>query len=70
MVLVLGAVLPGLVFGIATSWWLARQMQRTAEQEGQAIAAQLGDSVGEHVHLVSSAMKTLARSPSLGEDDL
>lgn len=69
-IFVVSAVLPGLVFGIATSWWLAREIRISAEQEARGVVQQAAANVAEHVHLVTSAMKTLAQSPALARDDL
>lgn len=69
-IFVVSAVLPGLIFGVATSWWLAREMRISAEQEAQAVAQQAAANVAEHLHLVTTAMKTLAHSPALARDDL
>lgn len=59
-----------MIFGISTSWWLAREMRISAEQEARAVAQQAAANVAEHVHLVTTAMKTLAQSPALAREDL
>lgn len=69
-ILVVGAVLPGLLFGVATSWWLAREMRIAAEHEARGVVSQAAANVAEHIHLVTTAMKTLAQSPALTRDDL
>ncbi|HTH17821.1 MAG TPA: sensor histidine kinase [Magnetospirillum sp.] len=68
--LVVGAVLPVLLFSIIISWRLAVDMRHATEQEARILAAQLADDVGEHVRMVATAMKVLARSPALAREDI
>lgn len=68
--LVAAAVLPGLLFGTAVSWWLAHELRASTEHEARAAVAQMAANVGEHVHLTVTAMKALAQSPALARDDL
>ncbi|MGE5476765.1 MAG: ATP-binding protein [Bacteroidales bacterium] len=68
--LVIGAVLPGLLFGLGTSIWLAREIRLSTEQDARLIAEQAAAAVGENVRLVTAAMRVLARSPALAREDL
>ncbi|MGE5505563.1 MAG: cache domain-containing protein, partial [Actinomycetota bacterium] len=69
-ILIAGVVLPGLLFGIGVSRWLAAEMRQTVENEARATVGRIATDVSEHVHLVMAAMKTLARSQSLARQDL
>lgn len=43
-ILILGVVLPGLLFGLETSWWLADEMRVNAERQAvQLIEAAAGN---------------------------
>lgn len=67
--LVIGVVLPGLVFGLGTSRWLAAEMHAATERQAQHLVAQVADDIAEHIRAAQVAMKVLARSPALVKGD-
>lgn len=69
LALVVGVVLPGLVFGLGTSGWLAAEMRLRTEREAARKVEEIATDIAEHIKLVTAAMKVLAESPALKEGD-
>ncbi|MBI2236578.1 MAG: PAS domain-containing protein [Magnetospirillum sp.] len=67
--LILAIALPGLVFGAAASWWLAKELRSRLEGEAARVAEASAEDVADKVRMTIAAMRVLARSPSIANGD-
>lgn len=67
--MVLAVVLPAVLFGFATAWWLTVELQRNRQEEAARLAGAIAGDVAAYVRTVEAAMQVLGRSPAVVTGD-
>lgn len=69
VMLVIGIILPGALFGTGVSWWLAVEIRAQTGRDAGRMADQVSGNIAEHIRLLTASMTVLAHSPSLERGD-